>query len=265
MLGRSSQTPIYLRGTLPDGAPRIAVVGARAASRAGMDHARRLAAGLAGRGAVVISGGALGIDAAAHAGCLSRTIVVLASTLETPYPARNIPLFDAVVAAGGALVTQAAPGTRLQRFHFPRRNELIATMSDAVVIIEAGATSGSLHTARCAHELGRVLLAVPGSPGTDALLATGAAALAESVDDVFAALRGEPRRPERDAAPDVDGAGVDSDEGRALQALDLRASRDLEDVARLSGLGVRRVQQALCALELDGHVLLCPGGGYVRA
>src|SRR5215475_7861120 len=102
---RSAATSLHLCGALPAGRPVVALVGARAASGRGVAQARRLAGELAERGAVIVSGGALGIDAAAHEGALPRTVAVLATGLDRPYPARNAALFRAIVAGGGGLVS----------------------------------------------------------------------------------------------------------------------------------------------------------------
>jgi DNA processing protein len=252
---------MYMHGEVPRHEPLVAVVGARAASRAGLTRAHGLAGELAKRGALVVSGGAVGVDAAAHRGALAAgapTVAVLASALDTPYPARHRPLFRDIVASGGALLSPFPPGTPLRRWHFPRRNQALAELVDAVVVVEASAASGSLHTAVAARRAGRVLGACPGTPGTDALLFQGAA-LVETAADVLAALAGAPRRlavarPE----PGTDAAA-------ALDALDGTVARDAAELARRCGLGVGRVARALCALELDGLALPVPGGSYVRS
>jgi DNA processing protein len=252
---------MYMHGHVPPREPRVAIVGARAASRAGIMRAAALAGGLAERGALVVSGGAVGIDAAAHRGALGAgapTVAVLASALDAPYPRRNLPLFRDIVASGGALLSPFGPGTSLRRWHFPRRNQVLARLVDAVVVIEASAASGSLHTALEARRSGRVLGAWPGTPGTDALLLQGAAAV-ETADDVFAALAGTPRR--LAVARPLPG----SDEAAALAALDGATARDAAHLARASGLGTARLLRALCALELDGLALPVPGGSYVRS
>lgn len=220
-----------------------------------MERACGLAAELAARGAVVVSGGAIGIDAAAHAGALGRTVAVIASGLDRPYPSRNAALFADIVAAGGALASPFAVGTPVRRWQLLRRNEIIAAMVAAVVVVEARARSGALHTARAAMRLGKVVGACPGSPGTDALLAAGAAWI-ESADDVVAALAGTPRRPERRAPADGDEAaawGALSDPG------------DAEAVAARAGISVVRAARALTALELDGLATALPGGRWGRA
>jgi DNA processing protein len=220
-----------------------------------VDRARALAADLAGRGAVVVSGGAIGIDAAAHEGAVGRTVAVLASGLDRPYPPRNAPLFAEIVAAGGALASPFPEGTPVRRWQFLHRNEIIAALAEAVVVVEAGARSGSLHTARAAARLHKVVGACPGSPGTEALIATGAA-LIENGDDVVAALAGTPRRPER-RTPSA------GDEAAAWGVLEDPA--DADTVAARAGIPVLRAARALTALELDGLATALPGGRWVRA
>jgi len=232
----------------------VAVVGARAASAEGVKRAEGLAADLAGRGAVVLSGGAIGIDAAAHRGAGGRTVVVLASGLDRPYPERNASLFAEIVAAGGALASPFPAGTPVRRWQFLRRNEVIAALADAVVVVEARARSGALHTARAAAQLGKIVGACPGSPGTDALLGAGAAWI-ETGNDVVAALAGTPRRPERRAPA----AG---DEAAAWGALVRPA--DADTVAARAGISILRAARALTALELDGLATALPGGRWAR-
>ena len=126
---RSLATSLHLCGALPAGRPVVALVGARAASSRGVAHARRLAAELADGGAVILSGGALGIDSAAHEGALGRTVAVLASGLDQPYPARNAGLFREIVARGGGLVSPFPEGTPPRRWQFLHRNGVIADLA----------------------------------------------------------------------------------------------------------------------------------------
>lgn len=253
---------LYVRGAWPQPRrPIVAVVGARAASGHGMALARDLASGLAERGALVASGGAVGIDAAAHAGAMAvgaPTLVVLGTGLDAPYPAKNRPLFEEVVRRGGVLLTPFQPRVPLRRWHFPRRNQILAGLADAVVIVEASVASGTLYTAQAARRYGRVLCACPGSPGSEQLLCQGVA-LAERAEDVLAALAGSPRG--RTVAPPA----ADSDEALALAALDPRAPLAPAEVGARCGVDAVRAARALCALELEGLALLVPGGRYVRS
>ena len=142
----------------------VAIVGSRRATAYGLEVAETLAADLAARGVTVVSGLARGIDSAAHRGALrvgGRTLAVLGSGVDVIYPPENRRLADEI-AERGALVSQFAPGTPPLPQNFPTRNQVIAAMSLAVVVVEAAEKSGSLITARLAAELGREVLAVPG-------------------------------------------------------------------------------------------------------
>ncbi len=257
---------LYQRGEFPSLSPRIAVVGARAASGSGLRKAHDLAAELAARGALVLSGGAIGIDAAAHAGALSangKTVAVLAGGLDQPYPARNRPLFDAIIATGGGLASPSPDGTPPIGWRFLHRNEILAGLADLVVVVEATTTSGSLHTAKAARKLGKIVGACPGSPGTDKLLATGAHPIA-SAEDVLAALAGAPLPASSSSvATPLSLPEAGSDAALALAALDVDEARDVERVSSLSGLATPRAARALSRLELDGLALTAPGGCYL--
>jgi DNA processing protein len=186
---------LHVRGTLRTAGPAVAIVGARAASVTAMERAHAVAKHLAGRGIHVVSGGALGVDGAAHRGALAgggTTTVVLGSGIDVLYPSRHARLFEQVVERGGALVSMFPVGTQPRRSTFPQRNKLIAALADAVLVIEADVHSGSLSTARAAKELGRVICAWPGSRGCDRLLAQGAGIL-ESGEDAELAVLGTPR------------------------------------------------------------------------
>lgn len=177
--------PVYARGASFDDGPAVAIVGARAASGLGMERAHRLARHLAGRGIHVVSGGALGIDGAAHRGALAaggRTTVVLGGGVDVAYPPRHASLFREVLARGGSLVGLWPDGMQPRRGTFLQRNPLIAALADAVIVVEANVASGSLSTARAAQQLGRVVAAWPGSRGCERLLAAGAAIVEDEAD-----------------------------------------------------------------------------------
>src|SRR5689334_23068167 len=136
---------LWLRGVAPaDGQPSVAIVGARAASRAGCDRAFELARGMAAAGRQVVSGGALGIDAAAHRGALAgggATFAVLGCGVDVVYPDRHAALFADVAATGG-LLSEYEPGTQPRIGQFPARNRIIAALAEAVLVVEAGFASG---------------------------------------------------------------------------------------------------------------------------
>jgi DNA processing protein len=251
-----------VRGTLGEHAVSVAIVGARAALASDLEQAGALARAVAGRGGVVVSGGAIGVDSAAHRGALAAggaTVVVLGTGIDVPYPVRNTALFDAIAASRtGAVVSSFPPGATPRAGNFVARNAIIAALADLVIVVGARGRSGSLHTADAARRLGRQLAAVPGGDASDHLLASGAA-LIESLDDLDRCLAGSPRH----RVAELPDHG--SDAHVLLEALSDRDPRDLDDLIARSGLSLRAVQRALADLELRGLVLLAPGQAYVRA
>jgi DNA processing protein len=189
---------LFVAGPVPPGpATSVAVVGGRKASALRRATAGSLAAGLAASGICVVSGGAIGVDAAAHAGALNgggHTVVVLGCGLDVPYPRRNAELFRRIREAGGTLLAEHPPGAKPLAANFIPRNRLIAALSGAVVVVEATLGSGSLATARAAGSRGHgQVLAVPGAPwdrgaeGCNDLIRDGAT-LVRNLDDVLEAL-----------------------------------------------------------------------------
>ncbi|HEU4703245.1 MAG TPA: DNA-processing protein DprA [Conexibacter sp.] len=247
-------------------ADRVAIVGARRAGEYGLQQARGLGRGLAAAGLTVVSGMALGVDAAAHAGALDAggvTVAVLACGTEVAYPASKRRL-HARIAASGAAVAELPPGTPPRRWCFPARNRIIAALAQATVVVEAGERSGSLITAGQAADLGREVAAVPGlvtaplAAGTNALIADGAQ-LIRGAHDVLELLFG--------AAPQLPPAPA---EGRCgslepdLRALLERVGGGCDTVAALAGAGgpVDATLAGLAQLELRGLVRRGPGGRY---
>ena len=182
---------LWVRGSAPPAAPAVAIVGSRKASAAGLARARAFGRALAEAEVAVLSGGARGIDAAAHAGALAGgpTWAVLGSGLNRPYPPEHGPLFDRIARSGGGVLTPFPPEAEPRPAHFPRRNLLLAAWAQAILVIEADPRSGSLVTARLALDLGRDLYMCPGSPGTDAFLSEGAAAPCEDPTALIGELR----------------------------------------------------------------------------
>jgi DNA processing protein len=237
---------VYLRGApLADG-PAVAIVGARAASRIGMDRAHALGRHLSARGIQVVSGGALGIDGAAHRGALAgggSTTVVLGSGVDMLYPVRHAAMFREVLGRGGTLAALVPDGTAPRRSLFPQRNRLIAALADLVIVVEAELGSGSMSTVAAAKRFGRAVAAWPGSAGCDRLLG-GGAAIVESSGDADRALAGDPRRADRSpAAPAIDPIAQ-----QVCEAIAAGAS-GLDDIIRLTGLTVRAVLRALPMIE----------------
>jgi DNA processing protein len=171
--------------------PAVAIVGSRAATPYAIEVAGRLAADLAERGVVVVSGLARGVDSAAHRGALrtGRTMAVLGSGVDVVYPAEHRRLAQEI-GCRGAVISELPPGTPPRPHHFPLRNRLISGLSLAVVVVEASERSGSLITASCALDQGRDVMAVPGNvlngrnTGAHALLRDGAK-IVETADDIL--------------------------------------------------------------------------------
>jgi len=248
------------------GSPSVAIVGARRASVLGLETARTLARTLAELGVVVVSGLALGIDGAAHAGALESgrrrpTIAVLGSGLGMVQPIANLPLARDLVTAGGLLVSEYAPYSRAARHTFPERNRLISGLADVVVVVEASERSGSLITARLAAEQGRDVLAVPGhisqpnSRGANMLIKQGAG-LADGVQDVLQALGLEVEA----AADSPEELGVAA--RRALDVLDDIVTT-LDQICAATAMSPGEAGAALAELELAG-IVTRTGGGYSR-
>jgi len=248
---------LWFRGRLPqEGEPLYAVVGARKATGAGCERAHAIAAGLGRHGAAVISGGAFGVDAAAHEGALAAgasTYAVLGCGVDVVYPDRHAGLFARIAAAGG-LFSEYPPGTRPRACHFPARNRLIAGSAEAVVVAEAALRSGALITAGLARKMNRPLLAVPGSPGTDALLRAGHAWPATSAEDVLSVPKGDPV-PAGSALPTTGPLG------EILDAIAPGSDTPAELCERL-GMALPRVLSILAEAEVEGLVKRTPSNTY---
>jgi DNA processing protein len=257
----------------PPAGPRVAIVGSRRPSPYGEAVAEQLGADLARAGAVVVSGLALGVDAAAHRGALNGggvTVAVMGTGVDVIYPAANSRLAEDILAAGGALVSQFPDGTEPRRHNFPARNHTIAALSDGVVVVEAAATSGALITAEAALELHKEVMAVPGSVfsplsvGTHGLIRDGAA-LAQNARDVLAVLgHGGEVLDDPLATPASLGFGLPAERDGILPYLSDVLAMSAAEIARKLQLPVAEVLGRLTALELDGAVRRHEGG-FVRA
>jgi DNA processing protein len=252
----------------------VAIVGARRPTPYGEAAAERLATDLSRAGVVIISGLALGVDAAAHEGALlagGPTVAVLGTGVDVIYPAANTGLAARILAQGGALVSQFPDGTRPQRSHFPRRNWTMAALVDVVVVVEAAEGSGALITAEAALALSRTVMAVPGSVfsplsvGCHQLLRDGAG-LVQNARDVLAELSGpaavldDPLAP-----PDRLGIELSPPAGRDSLLRHLSDGLPVEPgaLARRLGLAFSEVVARLTRLELEGTVMRT-GAGYLR-
>ena len=247
-------------------APAVAIVGARRAGQDGLEVARGLGRGLAAAGVPVVSGMALGIDSAAHAGALEGggpTLAVLASGADVPYPPSKRGLYRAIVARGAA-VSEMPPGFRPFRWCFPARNRTIAGLASLTIVVEATERSGSLITAELAQDLGRAVGAVPGpvgvarAAGSNALLRDGALVIRHAQDALDEALG-------IGVATALAGRCADGLE-HPLRAL-LRRVEDGADTVGALAASPAEAQSAmagLAELELLGFLRRGPGGRYVR-
>jgi DNA processing protein len=251
---------LWTMGKLPTpGARRVGIVGTRAPDGYGLAQALRLSSGCARSGCWILSGGARGVDAAAHEGALGAggsTLVVLGSGLDVPYPGEHRELFARVVQAGGAVVSEQPLGTRPSRGTFPRRNRLIGAMSEVLVVVQAGARSGALLTAAEARRLGRHVLAVPGpvdrdpSAGVHRLIREGAG-LCEGPQDILSLMGVRPAEPAPARGATAEPVGEAA--ARVLAALSAEAL-PFDQVASRSGLEVAQAAEALLELELGGAI-----------
>jgi len=251
---------------------RVGIVGTRHSSPAGDRIAQQMAAAVVRAGAVVVSGMAFGIDAAAHRGALDAgggTIAVLGGGVDVPYPPTHAALHRRI-ATEGLIVAESPVGSRPTLGAFPKRNRIIAALSETLIVIEAGERSGALITARLALELGRTVAAVPGpidSPrhvGSNRLLSEGASFIAQ-VEDVISIAGLETTRgsPAQTQAPETAPAS-DPSHAAILNAVRAGAS-DVEDLARSTRLKPRDFAMALSSLELAGDVLVTAAGEVTLA
>ena len=242
----------------------VGVVGSRDALPVSLAIARKLGRELSDAGVTVVSGLAVGVDGAAHAGALEgegRTIGVLGSGLDRLYPARHRELAHRV-AERGAVVTELPPHAEPLPSHFPLRNRIISGLSRAVVVVEAGENSGSLITARMAEQQNRSVMAVPGGPlsgrhrGSNALIKDGAR-LVETVEDILEEIRWS-------------GAGSAQKASNPLEISELEAkmalgiSYSVDQLAERTGRIPGDLVAELAMLELSGRVRRVGGGQFAR-
>lgn len=253
--------------------PAFAIVGSRNATPQGVADAEAFSAALSAAGLTIVSGLALGIDAAAHRGALTQagsSIAVVGTGLDRVYPAKNRDLAHDL-ARRGLLISEFAPGTPPLKQNFPRRNRLVSGLSRGVLVTEATLSSGSLITARLAAEQGREVFALPGSihspfsKGCHRLLREGAK-LVETAQDILDELK----LPTLAAAPaaahtaDVDPHGNLGADGRAIMKALGYDPADVDTLAARTGLAAATVTATLTALELDRRVTLLPGALWQR-
>jgi DNA processing protein len=252
---------LWVMGEVPAaGRPIVAIVGARAASTASCRRARALAAELGRLGVAIVSGGAYGIDAAAHQGALdagAATFAVLGCGVDVVYPDRHDQLFAAISTQGG-LLSEYPPGLTARAGQFPARNRIIAALADLVIVVEASWRSGALSTVAEARHLGRPVMATPGSPGTDRLLGrrSGAPVHEEAgADSVRALLAGRPAPARQLDLP------VTASFAPVLAQL-AGAPDSAEGLALKLRLSQAEVMTQLGLAEIEGWIRRAPGGIY---
>jgi DNA processing protein len=286
-LGDDQPYALWLRGNadLRFGCLRsVAIVGSRAATAYGSYVAAEFAASLAARGLAVVSGGAFGVDAAAHRGALAVdgvTAAVLACGVDVPYPTAHAELFDAI-AAQGVLASEWPPGQHVSRLRFLVRNRVIAALATGTLVVEAAQRSGALNTARHARDLHRRLMAVPGPVTSDlsagchqvirewqGMLVTSAAEVIEHLSPVGVPLlagAGTQTGPSgRSAAPAVLPRDLlDLESARVLDAMPRRGGMGTVRLAQRAGLAPATTATLLGQLATGGFIERCDEGWRLR-
>ena len=255
---------LYWTGVAPDSwlsRPRVAIVGSRKASAYGQVVTQKLATELARIGVIIISGLALGIDSIAHRGALDAggtTVAVLPTPLDTIYPPSHNELARRIVERGGTLISEYSRGSISFKANFIARNRIVSGLADILLITEAAAKSGSLHTARFALEQGKTVMAVPGnitslgSEGCNNLIKSGAQPVTE-VEDVIFALGLKLAKTKSNQH------FHGSPQEKTLLNLIADGQHNQEELAVSAGLEPAELNQALTMLEISGYIR--PGGG----
>lgn len=262
----------YLKGRLPDHSKKaVAIVGARKCSTYGQQTAEYFASALAGNGIQIISGLALGTDSYAHKGCMKAggsTFAVMGCGIERIYPKSNTRLYRQIIETGGGIISEFDPSAPPLPYHFPIRNRLISALSDAVIIIEAEARSGSLITASYALEQGVPVYAVPGrindrlSSGTNELIKQGAfpAVCAKQIaEDMGIRLKKE----KEEKTPPSEKNRYSAEEQKLLDILS-SDTLSVDDLCRISKTDTAYLAWLLLKLELEGAIYSPFPGSYAR-
>lgn len=241
-------------------APTIAIVGTRSASTYGKACARKFAEAFSVAGVTVVSGGALGIDAAAHRGTLEsggRTVAVIAAGIDNIYPAVHRSLFESI-RESGCIVSQFSVGSRPSEYRFLVRNHLVAALSLAVLVVEAPSKSGAIHTANAANELGREVFVVPANidmlsfQGSFGLIRDGAT-LVRHPFEVLQALGIAPRE---EVVSEPSAGAV----GDLILTVLTSNPVSIEKIVERTGLEAGEILAELTMLELDGSIVHDTGG-----
>lgn len=247
----------------------VAIIGSRSATMYGVGVAAQVATEIARTGRPIVSGGAYGVDQAAHRGALAargRTVVVLAGGVDRPYPASAVRLVEAA-AESGAVVSELPPGCTQTRARFLARNRLIAALTRGTVVVEAAVRSGALNTANWAQRLNRPVLGVPGpvgsatSEGVHELIRGGGALLVTRAADVLEVLSASGShlvKPRRAPVRARDELGEES--FRVLEAVPVAQPAGSASISRTAGLGLVATGRTLAQLEKQGLVEQVGGG-----
>lgn len=275
---------LYVRGDmtmLKQNNTRLAVVGSRNASINGRKLASKLSCDLTTQGITIVSGMARGIDTAAHKGALyacgqtGKTITVLGTGADIPYPAENKDLYEQILEQG-CVISELPPGTTPQASNFPRRNRIISGLCSGVLVIEANIHSGSLITAYTAAEQGREVMAVPGSPldgrsqGANKLIKDGAY-LVENIEDILSVLQNirplrtfkAPTPAQRELfTPPLDNTAKSDNIPPQTSVMDFLTTDGVyvDEIIAASSLDSATVATELLELELEGKISRLPGG-----
>lgn len=249
----------------------IAIVGSRKASMQGVEATEKLSCELSQSGVNIVSGLAMGIDAAAHEGCIaggSPTIAVLGCGIDVDYPLENLDLKERIVQNGGLLLSEYPPGTRASKYVFQVRNRIISGLGKALIMMESQIQSGSMLTVHHALDQGREVFAYPGIPGTEwaegahQLLREGANYFT-SANDILEDLGWaddlpQPSKAEKETLPPL------SDDQRKVFGLLSRGEMSFDQIAYESGLSTPALSIALTMLQMMGLVKSLPGKMYCR-
>jgi DNA processing protein len=264
---------LYIKGAIEklENKLLVAIVGSRAATTYGQKTAESLAYSMAGRGVIVVSGLALGVDAAAHKGALSaggQTIGILGCGLDVVYPEQNRFLYRKIPESG-AIISEYPFGTKPDSFRFPARNRIISGLSSGVLIVEASLKSGSLITAKHALEQGREVFAIPGridsikSQGTHRLLQEGAK-LVYHVDDILEEfIHLYSTKNDRNTGTEPPTLQLTDDENIIFSNIDVYP-KTIDEIIQVTGLNANTVNEMLLHMELKGIIEVLPGNQYKK-
>jgi len=267
---------LYVKGNMDALAfeKAVAIVGGRAASVNGRKTAAKIAYDLTSNGVCIVSGMARGIDTSAHKGAMyalgqkGKTIAVLGTGIDIVYPPENKDVYDAIV-QNGCIITEMPFGTQASSGNFPRRNRIVAALSEAIVVVEANINSGSLITANFGVELGKIIFAVPGTPGESRssgsnMLIKNGAVLAETADDILPFLKEDvgAKKIEKQQAKqkvlvfennDVNYSEQENIPKGLVDFISLDGT-DIDELIRITGKDAATVAMEILELELAGVV-----------